>query len=304
MNRWMLSLLAGVTVLLGLAGCREDGPLPTPATDTPDAVAAAAAPEVEFELSYPADISWGDLFGITVTNTGSAALELYLPEGDNCLFVQSTEQSLALQPQLTCDVISVQIVGPGESVRYGSWDLLACADPICAARVPAPAGSYFVDVAARPAGTEAEQQVSRAEFSLIGEAPAAAQTPRSPAGELVWLLTADLGTEQSFSGELAPDVSEAIFVHMSGLGQESPNASSRQVMLTLACDGPGPIEWFHEHFAGEAGYPVRSAILGCGNSDTVYFSFETNSQTIRLQLPAGAGAPVRFTLTAAIHSPA
>ena len=57
MNRWMLSLLAGVTVLLGLAGCREDGPLPTPATDTPDAVAAAAAPEVEIELSYPAGVA-------------------------------------------------------------------------------------------------------------------------------------------------------------------------------------------------------------------------------------------------------
>lgn len=130
MKRWFFRVLAGVTMLLLLPGCREDGPLPTPATNAPAATIVTAEPVVEIELSYPAEVAWGEIFGITVTNTGSASLELYLPAGDNCLFVQSTERSLALQPPLTCDVDMVQILGPGESQRYGSWDLSACADPI------------------------------------------------------------------------------------------------------------------------------------------------------------------------------
>ena len=293
----------GGDAIAGYAWLPDDAPA---AEETVVIQTAAASPVREvarLALSYPEEVVWSKPFGLTVTNTGNLPFALDVPEGENCLSVRAETGFLAIYPDLTCDVLMVQILEPGESVYYGSWDLKVCADEICAARVPAPAGVYSVELMARPFDG-AELVVQRAEFQLIGEAPAAAQTPRSPAGELVWLLTADLGTEQSFHGELAPGAAETIFLHMSGLGQGSPNASSRRVVLTLQCEGLGVLNWFHEHYQAASGYPVRSATFGCGDRATVYFTIESNSQTIGLSLPAEASGLAQFTLTAAIHSPA
>lgn len=297
MKRWFNLVCGLVLGLWVLPACQDDAPAPTATATGLTAVASPVRPGAELALNFPEEVLWGEAFGLTVTNRGNVPISLDVPEGENCLTLHTATGSLALTPDLTCDVLMVQILRPGESMFYGSWDLRICADALCVARGPAPEGDYFVEVHARLLD-EAESIAQRAEFRLRGEAPAAAQTPRSAAGELVWLLTAELATAQTFSSELAPGATETIFLHMSGLGLEPPNPSSRQVVLTLNCEGPGTIDWFHEHFPAERGYPVRSARLGCGASDTVTFSFAANSQTVGLHLPAGTAGPVTFTLTA------
>ena len=302
MKRWFFTLLVGAMVLLALAGCREDGPLPTPATIMPGDIIVPSDPVAEIELSYPAEVSWGESFGITVTNVGTVALELY--EQRDCLAVQPATGLLALHPDMSCDVITVQTMLPGESRGYGTWDLRACPDLLCLARGAAPAGDYYVDVTAWVKGDDGEvvgePLVRRAEFSLVGEMPAVAQTPRTNDGKLFWYLPDLPGEEHRFTGVLPAGTEEQIKLLMHSPAEEGWR---KQANFTLLCEQPaeGHLGWFAETVL-PPGYPThsRTATAVCGQTVSVDFTRERNSATLYLSLTPNSPEPLVYTLTAQI----
>lgn len=147
--------------------------------------------------------------------------------------------------------------------------------------------------------------------SAVTPAPAtgtpARPTPRIRAtpseNDRVWLIPGGPWTTHAITGTVTGDEggSATLFVQVDGLTPGSPSSGSRSVALSLTCDG-APLTWRYE--PTDYDRPgSRSAATGCGETTSVYFSYDANYRRIHVAAPAGVEGTARYTLTAEVHGP-
>lgn len=108
----------------------------------------------------------------------------------------------------------------------------------------------------------------------------------------VWTIPDELGASYELAGELSPGDEETVRLFLEGLTNgSSPSASSRRVVLKLACEGTGSsaLRWLGE--------------LSCGDTSTVYLTAEDDSLPIFFCLPLETQAAVTYTLQVSLHLP-
>ncbi|MAT97310.1 MAG: hypothetical protein CL608_09225 [Anaerolineaceae bacterium] len=148
-----------VTSLL-LAGCQNNPQPVTPETS----LLPTASPDVtpkpsDILLSYPDQITLGETLFVEVINQGNISYVFYRSEGDNCLSITSEDAEDHFFPTvpLTCDVLTFNVVHPGERQLLGSWDLTMCKDSDCLQRSPAPPGNYVTTAVFYPFSGDVSQ---------------------------------------------------------------------------------------------------------------------------------------------------
>ncbi len=124
--------------------------------------------------------------------------------------------------------------------------------------------------------------------------------------EVAWELPGSLGLTHAYVGTLTAletGARQTILILMTGLWPVSPLSGSRQVSLTLRCQGVDAdrARWHVKPAAFET--PAPPADLACGESTSATFSYDHAFRRLLIELPAGALGALSYTLTASVHGP-
>jgi hypothetical protein len=141
-SKILAALLAGVFVSI-VAGCQKSAaPFQPTAALTPTPVPSPQPSDIQ--LSFPQTITLDDVFVVSVTNEGTVSYAYYVQHpADNCLVIlDATGEFMPTIPDETCDALAENIIAPGQSRLFSSWDLKGCVDSDCLRREFVAPGRY------------------------------------------------------------------------------------------------------------------------------------------------------------------
>lgn len=146
LERKVAAWLAGVLLLVMTAGCARSS-RQTPVAPGFTVVATGWPIESETRppmvVVLPDMVIAGDELVVSVKNVGAATYALAIASPGNCLLILDGDgERVVTHPDLTCDALELRTVQPGQTDRYGTWDLTICVDAACTERAPAAPGIY------------------------------------------------------------------------------------------------------------------------------------------------------------------